>query len=98
MNLKNSWISILLKIPFDYVDMINMQANKYNIDDIVIGDLIYFDSVNNQSNYDDYWEVTGKSKIDVFVRYLKFGHDETWAVPIADVRHIDPTSQVRQNK
>ncbi len=37
-----------------------MICNKYKIEDINIGDEVYFDSLPSQNNYDLYWKVNGK--------------------------------------
>ncbi|QQX76457.1 MULTISPECIES: hypothetical protein [Aequorivita] len=55
-----------------------MAYNKYKIDEIEIGDEIYFDNVYSgklltQSNYDEYWTVHGKNKNQLLVN-LKEEH------------------------
>jgi len=61
---------------------------KYKIEDINIGDEIYFDDVYSgkyltQSNYDEYWTVHGKKENQLLVNLRK---EHYWTVDIADVR------------
>ena len=63
-----------------------MEYNKYKIEDINIGDEIYFDSVPSQSNFDEYWTVHGKDNNQVLVNLKK---EHYWTVKISEVRqHI----------
>jgi hypothetical protein len=69
-----------------------MRYNKFKLEDIEIGDEIYFDDVLNgkrvmQSNYDLFWTVYGKDKDSLFVNlhYKYF-----WIVDIRDVRYHNP--------
>jgi hypothetical protein len=70
--------------------------SKFDIEKIFVGDNIYFESTNAQSNHDEYWEVTGKSNHDVFVKFDKYGHDETWSVPISKVLYLEEVSKLRK--
>lgn len=60
-----------------------MEYNKYKIEDINIGDEIYFDSVPSQSNFDEYWAVHGKDKDHLLVNFKK---EYYWTVKISKVR------------
>jgi len=67
-----------------------MAYNKYKIEDIEIGDEIYFDSVYSgklltQSNFDEYWLVHGKNKNQLLVNLKE---DHYWSVDVADVRQM----------
>lgn len=63
-------------------DLINM---RFNIDDIKIGDEVIFYSTDQQSNYDEYWTVTGKKGDEVMIELKKFAFDESWTINIKDV-------------
>lgn len=64
--------------------------NCCNLEDIEIGDEIYFDDVYTgklltQSNFDEYWKVHGKNGSMILVHYK----DYYWSVDIKYVRsHI----------
>ena len=69
-----------------------MSFNKYKIEQIAIGDKIYFDDVytNNQltqSNFDEYWKVVAKEGVSLVVN-LRDKYNCT--VDIKDVRHHLP--------
>ena len=76
-----------------------MEYNKYKIEDIDIGDEIYFDSVYSgklltQTNYDEYWTVHGKDKDRLLVN-LKEEH--YWTVKTSEVRqHIKITKKIKK--
>jgi hypothetical protein len=67
-----------------------MSRNIYKIEDIEIGDEIYFDDVYArdgesliQSNRDEYWTVHGKSGNSLLVNLYNREH---WSVDVSDVR------------
>jgi hypothetical protein len=66
-----------------------MKYNKYKIEEINIGDEIYFDSSSEQANYDSYWLVTGKDTKNVMVRL----DDIYWTVLIDEVRQHKPSDK-----
>ncbi len=63
---------------------------KYNIEDIQVGDEVIFNSTNLQSNHDEYWTVTGKSKNEVMIELKKVGFDENWTIDISEVIYRIP--------
>ena len=66
-----------------------MKYNKYKIEDINIGDEVYFDSTQVQSNHDLYWKVIHKTENEkqLIVQLDEMGHkDLRWTVDIAEVR------------
>lgn len=72
-----------------------MSFNKYKIEQIAVGDKIYFDDVytNNQltqSNFDEYWKVVAKEGGNLLVN-LRDKYNCT--VDIKDVRHHLPQLQ-----
>jgi hypothetical protein len=75
-----------------------MNYKRYKFEDIQIGDGVYFDDVYSgnyltQSNFDEYWEVTGKDEQCVT---LKLHHNTTeffWTVYYEQIRQI-----VRRNR
>jgi hypothetical protein len=66
---------------------------KYNIDDILIGDEVTFYSTKQQSNFDEYWTVIGKSKHQVMIELKKFHYDENWTLDIQEVVGHIPTAK-----
>ncbi len=72
-----------------------MSFNKYKIEQIAIGDKIYFDDVysNNQltqSNFDEYWKVDGKEGVTLL---LNLRNQHYCKVDIKDVRDRLPAPQ-----
>jgi len=71
-----------------------MKYNKYKIEDINIGDEIYFDDVYSgklltQSNFDEYWIVHGIEGDRLLVNLKK---EHYWTVKISEIRqHIKKT-------
>lgn len=69
-----------------------MKYNKYKIEDIEVGDEVYFDSTPGQSNHDLYWKVISKLENEerLIVQLDEMGHsDLRWTVNIDEVRqHI----------
>ena len=66
-----------------------MKYNKYKIEDINIGDEVYFDSTQGQSNQDLYWKVIHKTENEkqLIVQLDEMGHkDLRWTVDITEVR------------
>ncbi len=75
-----------------------MKYNRYKFEDIEIGDGVYFDDVYSgrhltQSNFDEYWEVTGKDKNLVTLKLLHKATEYFWTVPFDEIRQIE-----RRNK
>ena len=72
-----------------------MSFNKYKIEQIAVGDKIYFDDVytNNQltqSNFDEYWKVIAK---DGGTLMVNLRDKYNCAVDIRNVRHHLPQLQ-----
>jgi hypothetical protein len=66
-----------------------MKYNKYKIEDINIGDEVYFDSIQGQSNHDLYWKVIHimEKEKQLIVQLDEMGHsDLRWTVDISEVR------------
>ena len=71
-----------------------MKYNKYKFEDIAIGDGVYFDDVYSgklltQSNFDEYWDVTGKDEHNVMLKLYYIGRDYYWTVRYEDIRQIE---------
>ena len=68
---------------------------EYKFEDINIGDEVYFNSSNSQSNHDLYWKVIDKieSANKLIVRLDEMGHNDLrWTIDIKEVRqHIKLT-------
>ncbi len=65
-----------------------MSYNKYIIEDIAIGDEVFFDDVYSgkrltQSNHDEYWKVHRKSGDSLLIN---LNMREFWSVEAKDVR------------
>lgn len=63
------------------------------MDDIIIGDKVYFDSTKLQNNHDLYWEVIHKyeEQQELVVRLNEMGFtDERWTIKISEVKYIEP--------
>jgi len=68
--------------------------NRYKFNDVQIGDGVYFDDVYSgkyltQSNFDEYWEVTGKEKNVVFLKLRHLGQDHYWTVMFDEIKRIE---------
>lgn len=68
--------------------------NKYKFEDVEVGDGVYFDDVFSgrlltQSNFDEYWEVTGKDKHNVMLMLNNSGQDYYWTVKYEEIRQIE---------
>lgn len=66
---------------------------RFKMDDINIGDKVYFDSTKLQSNHDLYWEVIHKyeKQQELVVRLNEMGFtDERWTINISEVKYIEP--------
>jgi hypothetical protein len=65
---------------------------KYKLEDINIGDEVYFDSTTSQLNYDLYWKVINKLEKEkkLLVQLDEMGfHNKRWIISIDEVRlHI----------
>jgi hypothetical protein len=68
---------------------------KYKIEEILVGDEVYFESTKLQSNHDEYWTVTGKTDNEIYIEFKKFGFDETWTLNIDEVLYRNHTSKLR---
>jgi hypothetical protein len=68
-----------------------MEYNKYKIEDINIGEEVYFDDVYigkllSQSNFDEYWTVHGIDKNQLLVNLRE---EHYWIIKVSEVRqHI----------
>ena len=62
--------------------------NKFNIDEINPGDLIYFDDEPLQSNYDEHWEVQDKNELtgEVWIKLHYLFEDHFWKIHVGDIR------------
>ena len=73
--------------------------NLYTINDIVEGDEVYFDSESGQTNYDEYWTVTGtdkRSKVHIKLEYP--GGPYYWSVDVSDIRMLMTHSNKNRKK
>lgn len=68
---------------------------RYKMEEILVGDEVYFESTKLQSNHDEYWPVVGKSGNEIYVEFKKFGHHDNWTVKIDEVLYMTPTSKLR---
>jgi len=70
--------------------------NKYSVDDIQIGDLIYFDDSPLQSNYDEYWEVNEVNQLtgEVSVKLNYLFEDRISKIHCSDIRQLLPASKL----
>ena len=59
-----------------------MKHKKYKIEDISIGDLVYFDSQPGQSNHDLYWVVHA---IDAPSLMIQLRNEHYWTIHIDEV-------------
>ncbi|BDU25171.1 hypothetical protein [Flavobacterium sp. GSB-24] len=58
---------------------------SYNINDIKIGDEVFFHSTTTQNNHDLYWTVTGFTGNRIHINLDKFGIYQDWTIDIKDV-------------
>jgi hypothetical protein len=77
-----------------------MKYNRYKYDDVEIGDSVYFDDVYSgkyltQSNYDLYWEVTGKDERNVMLKLNYIGKDHYWIVKYDEIRQVEKCNKAR---
>jgi hypothetical protein len=68
--------------------------NNFKFDDVEIGDGVYFDDVYSgkyltQSNYDEYWEVTGKNEKNVMLNLKHLGQDHYWTIRYDEIRQLE---------
>lgn len=66
------------------------------MDDISIGDQVYFDSTRMQSNHDLYWTVINKleNQKQLIVQLDEMGYkDERWTIDIHEVRQHIPLAK-----
>ncbi len=71
-----------------------MKYKRYKFEDIEIGDGVYFDDVYSgklltQSNFDEYWDVTGKDEHNVKLKLNHIGQDYYWTVGYDEIRQIE---------
>ena len=67
-----------------------MKNNKFKIEEISIGDQIYFEEIYigntlSQSNYDEYWDVHGISENRILINLRR---EHYWSVNIEEVRQL----------
>jgi hypothetical protein len=67
---------------------------KYKFEDIEIGDGVYFNEVYHgkhlsQSNFDEYWEVTGKDEHNVMLKLHYVGQEFYWTVRYEEIRSVE---------
>ena len=71
--------------------------NQYKLEDIQVGDLVYFIESPGKSNYDEYWEVTGinhaKSQIEIKLNFL----NEDWFtnISLSEIKQLLPIKKVK---
>lgn len=68
--------------------------NRFKFDDVEIGDGVYFDEVFSgkylaQSNYNLYWEVTGKDVKNVMLNLKYLGQNHYWTVRYDEIRQVE---------
>ena len=72
-------------------------SNQYKLEDIQVGDLVYFIESPGKSNYDEYWEVTGinhaKSQIEIKLNFL----NEDWFtnISLSEIKQLLPIKKVK---
>jgi len=69
---------------------------KYKMEDINIGDQVYFDSTPMQTNHDLYWTVINKLDLQkqLIVQLDEMGYkDERWTIDLHEVRQHIPLSK-----
>lgn len=66
---------------------------KYSIEDINVGDEVYFDSTKIQSNYDLYWVVKEKIGDKLIIELKEMGKDEKWTINVSEVRQMISTKR-----
>lgn len=77
-----------------------MKYNIYKIEDINIGDEIYFDNVYSgnilsQANYDEFWTVHGKDKNSLHIKLNYFKKELFWTIDVSEVRqHNKPNKTI----
>jgi hypothetical protein len=65
-----------------------MPTAKYQIDEINVGDEVYFDSTSSQGNFDEYWKVIGKSRTELMIEINYLGNRVNWTIDIKEVRQF----------
>ena len=65
-----------------------MLYNKFKIEEINIGDEVYFDSTPSQNNHDLYWSVTGKRGTQLMIQLNYLGQQEYWTIDVTEVRQF----------
>lgn len=72
--------------------------NKYSVEDIHVGDLIYFDDSPQQSNYDEYWEVQEVNALTgtVSIKLTYLFEDRYSEIHCSDIRQLLPATKLSQ--
>lgn len=72
--------------------------NKYSVEDIQVGDLIYFDDSPSQSNYDEYWHVASANPltgmVSITLNYLF--EEKVGEIHCSDIRQMLPVNKLSQ--
>lgn len=68
-----------------------MKYNRYKIEEIEIGGEVYFDDVYvgnqlSQSNFDEYWQVHGKSGNNVLINLRQ---EYYWSIDATEIRQYN---------
>ena len=74
-----------------------MKLNNYELEQICIGDLVYFDDSPGKSNYDEYWEVVEidahSGKISIKLTYLF--EDRFTTINCEEIRQLLPVKKLK---
>lgn len=65
------------------------------MDEIFVGDEVYFESTKLQDNHGEYWPVIGKAGNEIYVEFKTFGFDDNWTIKIDEVLYMFPTSKLK---
>lgn len=73
--------------------------NKYSVQDIQPGDLIYFDDTPHQSNYDEYWEVENVNEVsgEIKIKLNYLYEDHFWTLHCSDIRQKLPVQVLQKS-
>ncbi len=70
-----------------------MKYDKYKIEEIEIGDQVYFDSTSSQSNFDEYWDVHEKRDNNLLINHNRTHY---WTIDVKDVRQLIKLNKVEK--
>ena len=72
--------------------------NKYSIDEVHYGDLIYFDGSLHQNNYDAYWEVCDKNLLtgEVQIKLYHMYENHLLTVHCSEIRQLLSAKKVQK--